>query len=181
MKAEYLMNKEMEKVLALLTPANELIMRVCLHTGLRITDVLSLKPPIKTQFWVVETKTKKKRRVNLTRELADKLNAFSGKYYVFPNRRNPKRHRTRQAVWLDVKRAAKAFRLPVNVSVHSARKIYAVDKLHESKGDMKKVQSALNHEDEATSMIYAMAESLYNSKYEEVNGRVCKKGKKSKG
>ena len=44
MKTEYLLHREVEQVLQLLTPENRLVMRVCLHTGLRISDVLALRP-----------------------------------------------------------------------------------------------------------------------------------------
>ena len=43
MKTEYLLNREVDLVLAMLTDRNALIMRTALHTGLRIGDVLSLK------------------------------------------------------------------------------------------------------------------------------------------
>ena len=68
-------------------------------------------------------------------------------------------------VWRDVKRAAKAFRLPQNVGVHSLRKVYAVDQLRRSRGNVAKVQRALNHSEAATTMVYAMAYQLYEAKY----------------
>ena len=43
MRTEYLLQKEVDRVLMLLTPENALIMRTALHTGLRIGDVLKLK------------------------------------------------------------------------------------------------------------------------------------------
>lgn len=43
MTTEYLLNEQMEHVLAALTPYNRLVMRVCLHTGLRVGDVLALR------------------------------------------------------------------------------------------------------------------------------------------
>ena len=42
MKTEYLLNREIDLVLAALTSRNALIMRVALHTGLRVGDVLSI-------------------------------------------------------------------------------------------------------------------------------------------
>lgn len=166
MTAEYLIRREMEHVFAALTPANRLVCRVCVDTGLRVGDVLALRPEqLARQFWVTESKTGKRRRVNLTDKLLADLRASSGRYWVFPGARDPRHHRTRQAVWRDVKRAAKAFRLPQNVSVHSLRKVYAVDQLARSKGDLAKVQRLLNHSDIATTMIYAMAYQLYQAKY----------------
>ena len=43
MTTEYLLHREVEHVLAALTPVNRVIMRVCMHTGLRIGDVLALR------------------------------------------------------------------------------------------------------------------------------------------
>ena len=80
---------------------------------------------------------------------------------VFEGRIDPKRPRTRQAVYKDIKRACRLFRLPtaLQISPHSARKIYAVDQYHKS-GDLKRVQRLLNHETEAVTMVYAMADQL---------------------
>lgn len=151
---------------AALMPENRLVCRTCVATGLRVGDVLALKPQqLATQFWITEQKTGKRRRVNLKQELLDDLKKHSGKEWVFPGR-DPRKHRTRQAVWRDVKRAAKAFRLPQNVAVHSLRKVYAHEMLTKSKGDLSKVQRALNHSDAATTMIYIMAYQLYQAKYQ---------------
>lgn len=167
MTAEYLVNKEMEHVFAALMPENRLVCRVCVATGLRVGDVVELRTEqLSQQFWITEKKTGKRRRVNLKADLLVELTKNAGKEWVFPGR-DPKKHRTRQAVWRDVKRAAKAFRLPQNVSVHSLRKVYACDLLSSSKGDMKRVQKALNHSDAATTMIYVMAQQLYQAKYGE--------------
>ena len=162
MKTQYLLAKEVDRVLAALMPSNRLAMRVVLHTGLRISDVLNLKPEqLKPQFWVSELKTGKRKRVALPAELLADLQRHSGKYWVFPGRCDPKKHRTRQAVWWDIKRAAKAFRLPQNIGTHSGRKVYAV-KLMDKYGDFDRVRRALNHsaKHDATTMIYAMADHI---------------------
>lgn len=165
MTTEYLVWREMEHVLAALTPANRLVCRVCVATGLRVGDVVALRTDqLARQFWITEQKTGKRRRVNLTAKLLTQLKAQAGKVWVFEGR-DPDKHRTRQAVWHDVKRAAKAFRLPQNIGVHSLRKLYAVDQLHKGKGNLGKVQRALNHADISTTMIYAMSYQLYQAKY----------------
>ena len=163
MTTEYLLRREMEYVLAALTPSNRLVCRVCLQTGLRVGDVVSLKTQDpKGQFWIEEAKTKKRRRVNLPRELLDQVRAQAGEVWAFPGRK-PWQHRTRQAVWADVKRAAKAFRIRQNIAPHSFRKVYAVELLRRC-GDVKRVQRALNHSDCATTMIYVMAAELLETK-----------------
>ena len=157
MKTEYMLQKEVDLVLAALTPQNRLIMRVALHTGLRLGDVLSLKSEqLKPHFWLTEGKTGKRRQVGLPEPLLSDLKKTAGRVWVFEGR-SPEKHRTRQAVWKDVKRAAKAFRLPANIAPHSARKVYAAE-LMERYGDLDKVRRALNHSNEAVTMIYAMAD-----------------------
>lgn len=165
MKTEYLLNEELKHVLAALTPSNQLVMRVCLHTGLRLGDVLRLRTAqLAPQFWITEQKTGKRRRVNLSAALIAELKLHSGGgEYVFPSR-SGNGHRTRQSVWKDVKRASKAFRLPQNVAPHTMRKIYAVDLL-ERYGDIRRVQRALNHTNPSVTLIYAMADKLYLAKY----------------
>lgn len=165
MKTEYLLQREVEHVLAALTPVNRVAMRVALHTGLRIGDVLALRADqIAPRFWITEAKTGKRRMVGLPAALLGDMHKISGKIWVFEGATDPNRHRTRQGVWKDVKRAAKAFRLPQNVAPHSARKVYAVDLLAKY-GDIAKVQRALNHSSPSVTMIYAMADRLFMQKY----------------
>ena len=163
MKTEYLFDKEVELVLAALTPKNRLVMRTALHTGLRISDVLRLRrEQLQPHFWVTEQKTGKRRQVGLPQPLLSDLQNAAGSVWVFEGR-NPEKPHTRQAVWKDVKRAAKAFRLPVNAAPHSARKIYAAD-LMERYGDLDRVRRALNHNSETVTLIYAMADQQRRAK-----------------
>lgn len=158
MTTQYLLDREVDLVLAALMPANRLVMRVALHTGLRIGDILALKTAqLASKFWITEQKTGKRRCVGLPRQLLQEVRAQAGDVWAFPGRR-PGKPRTRQAVWKDVKRAARAFRLPQNVAPHSARKVYAVRLLQEY-GDISKVARALNHGHMATTMIYALADA----------------------
>lgn len=144
-------------ILAALTPENRLVMRVCLHTGLRVGDVLNLKTSqLAPHFWITEQKTGKRRQVGLPEPLLSDLRKAAGKKWVFPGR-DGRKPRTRQAVWKDVKRAAAAFRLPQNVGVHSARKVYAVE-LMQKYGDIERVRHALNHSSESVTIIYALAD-----------------------
>lgn len=174
MKTEYLLQKEVDLVLAALMPMNRLVMRTALATGLRVGDVLALKPDrLKPHFWVTEQKTGKKRQVGLPEPLLSDLKNCSGECWVFPGR-DPRKHRTRQAVWKDVKRAARAFRLPQNVGTHSARKVYAVE-LMKKYGDIDRVRRALNHDSETVTLIYAMADAQLAAK----NRRRRKNGRRS--
>lgn len=162
MRTEYLLEREMERVLDLLTDENRLVMRVCLHTGLRVGDVLQLRPEqLRPNFWITEQKTGKRRQVGLPEPLLSDLRDAAGKAWVFPGA-DPRKHRSRQAVWKDVKRAASACRLTANAAPHSARKVYAVNLLQRY-GDIERVRRALNHGGIEVTLLYAMADKQLRS------------------
>lgn len=159
MTTEYLYDKEIGHILALLTPPNRLVMRLMLHTGMRVSDAVSLRPAdLRSSGWYTEAKTGKRRRLGIPADLLAALRAQAGKDWVFEGR-NPWQHRSRQAVWMDVHRAAKALRLDRVVGTHSARKVYAV-KMLSKYGNIDKVRRALNHGDASVTMVYAMADVL---------------------
>lgn len=163
MRTEYLIEKEVEHVLDLLTYENRLVLRVLLHTGLRISDALQLRPEqLKPNFWVTEQKTGKRKQVGLPAPLLADLKEAAGELWVFPGA-DPRKHRSRQAVWKDVKRAAAALRLTQNAAPHSARKVYAVDLLKKY-GDIDKVRRALNHGGLEVTLIYALADKQLSAK-----------------
>lgn len=163
MRTEYLLQREVELVLDLLTYDNRLVMRLLLHTGLRISDALQLKPEqLKPNFWITEQKTGKRRQVGIPEPLLSDLRQNAGEVWVFPGQ-DPGKHRTRQAVWKDVKRAAIACRLTSNAAPHSARKVYAVELLRKY-GDFDRVRRALNHSGVEVTMIYAMADQRLTAK-----------------
>ena len=125
---------------------------------------------LRPEFWVTESKTGKRKLVGLPKSLLDDLKVHAGPEWVFTHRNDYKKHRSRQAVWADVKRAAKAFRLPQNVGPHSFRKVYAVELLNKY-GDIAKVQRALNHSGASVTMVYAMADKLLTAKGRKRRGR----------
>lgn len=160
--ADYVPRQEFTHVLAALTPPNRLVLEVSLATGLRVGDVLNMRTDaLKQRMTVRELKTGKTRRVRLPGELYDRLVGQAGKVWVFEGRVDYRKHRCRQAVYKDIKRAARLFRLPgaLQVSPHTARKVYAVSAFQDGRS-LKQVQQLLNHTDEAVTMLYAMADAL---------------------
>ena len=148
-------------------PANRLAILVSLQTGLRIDDVLHLRTQDikKDRFTIKEMKTGKSRRIRLSKALRDDLLSQAGRFFVFEGRNSPKDTRTRQAVYKDIKRAQKAFRVKnAQISPHSARKIYAVN-AYKHYGNLKKVQQLLNHSNEAVTLLYAMADEISTKKH----------------
>ena len=164
MTTEYLLDREVELVLMALTPGNRLVCQVMLHTGLRVSDVLAIRTDqLKPRFWVTEQKTGKRRMIGLPGPLLDAVRAQAGPVWAFPGRTGKRGHRTRQAVWKDVKRASRAFRIPQNIAPHSLRKVYAVDVLRQY-GDIERVRRALNHDSVTTTLIYCMAAQSLQAK-----------------
>lgn len=171
MRADYLLQSQIDLILAGMLPDNRLCLRVCLYTGLRLSDVLELRADrVARQFWITEKKTGKRRRVGLTDELVARLQRNArGSVWCFPSPRDAAKHRTRQAVWADCKRTARALRIPVNAAPHSCRKVYAVYLMDKYK-DIERVQRALNHENPTVTMLYAMADILAASAAERKAG-----------
>lgn len=158
---QYITDEDLDVVYRLLMPQNRLVCMVAEKTGLRISDVLELKAQdLKERMTVKEKKTGKSRRIYLNQELLKAIRAQSGPFWAFPGAPGSKTgHKTRQAVWRDLKRAQKALRLPDNLGPHSLRKVYAVKALRKT-GDLGKVQKLLNHDDPAVTLIYAMADHV---------------------
>ena len=153
MRADYVAEEEMQHLLAALMPQNRLALEVSMATGLRIGDVLAMqvqkvRESKDGRLTVRESKTGKTRRVRLPVELRE-------------GRLDPERHRTRQAVYKDLARAAMLYRLPklLHVSPHTARKVYAVEQYRRT-GDLKRVQRLLQHDNESVTAIYTMADYL---------------------
>jgi integrase len=162
MRSQWYPRGEIEHILASLSPENRLACEISLHTGLRINDVLDLKPSQvrKQRFTLREEKTGKTRFVRLPKELVNRALACSGQHYVFEGRLNGRKHRTRQAVFKDLKKACRNFGIKENLTPHSLRKIYAVNEFEKHGGNLKRVQKLLNHDSEAVTMLYAMANIL---------------------
>lgn len=161
MRAEFVSDERLRLILELLTYENYLVCCVALQTGLRIGDCLSLTPvQLKYKsFTVTEEKTGKKKRVRLSPKLREELSAITGEYYVFEHRYDPCRHRTRQAVYNDIRRACKALRIKAHISPHSLRKHYAVELLN-SGCTLEEVKRSLNHSSDFITMLYALSDKI---------------------
>lgn len=161
MRSDYIYKEQFRHILSALTEENRLAIEVSLSTGLRISDVLELRLiQLSPRFTIKERKTGKTKKVVLNNDLLDALLSISGKIFVFEGRTDYRKHRTRQAVYKDIKRATELFRIKnLNISPHSARKIYAVGQ-YKRTCSISRVQELLNHSDEAVTMLYAMSDEL---------------------
>lgn len=165
-KTDFITTDYWGTILNCLTPANALVCEIALQTGWRIDDCLSLESKAlekaiekgTTSITIIEQKTNKKSTKRLSKSLFSALMEQKGVIFVFQGRDNIYQHRTRQAVWADLKRARKALRIKENLAPHSLRKAYAVDMLQSGK-DLDKIQKALNHTHQSDTLIYALADT----------------------
>lgn len=176
MRTDYLEKGIFQDLLGSLTEENRLVLRWMILSGMRITDALEMTwqeislpchgggPLVYT-----ERKTGKTRTVTLPLSLCEEMQErqkFVWRFspWVFPGR-DPRKHRTRQAVWKDLKNAARYAGLDENLGTHTARKIYAVTLYNEAiiRGDrnpLETVQKQLNHDEPAVTVLYALADIL---------------------
>lgn len=168
-KSEVTDKETLKFIFRLLTPANALVMELAYTTGLRLGDCLKIKrADFRQNMTIIEEKTKKKKKIHINKALFVKLSAYadnsSKSAFIFPHRFDEKKHRTRQAVWYDVRRAAKALRCREHISPHSARKMYAVMLLHKGYS-ISQIKQKLNHDNEAVTIIYIMSELMKKNKF----------------
>lgn len=159
MRARYLTDEEIS-LLTSVSPSLWLPFIVGAKTGLRIGDVLKIRP---TDIYCggvryVAQKTGKEGRAALdTDTLCALLSGTKGAPWCFPSPRDPMRHLTRQAAWSRVKSACRRAGVdPRGVSPHSFRKVFAVGLLH--KTNIAEVQKALQHDRNDTTGLYAFAD-----------------------
>lgn len=145
---------------------NSLAVEVSFHTGLRIGDVLKIKPSdVQSDgLHFIAEKTGKVGVVPLSRRLAERLRKNGNQWWCFPHRDHPRsKHRTRQAVWKDIKRAADLVRAEGllddrNVAPHSARKSFAV--VDKAAHGAAHTQEMLQHASRSTTEIYTESDKL---------------------
>lgn len=166
MRSDYITNDFLKVFLFALTRADRLICEISLQTGWRIDDVLELKTEQiqhalqlkKPYLQIIEKKTQKKSKKYLPRNLLDECLTQAGEFYLFAGRDDYRKHRTRQAVYLDIKRAAKKFNIKYNISPHSMRKNYSV--YIYNKYGLERTKNELNHDNELVTLLYALSDEI---------------------
>lgn len=167
MRTDWVKKDTFELLLTALMPENSRVLRLAVATGLRIGDCLSLRTDVlrvTNRPTIKEQKTGKTRRIYIPKALHDELLRNAGRYFVFEGRIDPKKPRTRSAVYKDLKRVARLYRLDgakirENIAPHTARKIFAVEEYKQTKS-LEKVQKKLNHSDKSVTLLYALADEL---------------------
>lgn len=160
MRTDYLNPQIYNRLYGVMTYDNVLALRVSLETGLRIDDVLSLRRDhlVGRTLRGVAEKTGKPYKKSISQDLANRLKGLRREGFLFPHRLKPNEHRTRQAVWANMKKAAKVLGIELNAAPHSARKTYAVE-VFKDRG-LGAAQKELQHDRVSTTMLYAFSDML---------------------
>lgn len=160
MRTDYLNPQIYNRLYGVMTYDNVLALRISLETGLRIDDVLSLRRDhlVGRTLRGVAEKTGKPYKKAISQDLANRLNGLRREGFLFPHRLKPNEHRTRQAVWANMKKAAKVLGIELNAAPHSARKTYAVE-VFKDRG-LGAAQKELQHDRVSTTMLYAFSDML---------------------
>lgn len=165
MRTDYIDKAKYDLLYLHMTYDNALALRTSVETGLRISDVLSLKPSDigADRISFVAQKTGKAGTARVSLQLASLLRKNGSDRWVFPHRNDPYKHRARQTVWKDVKAAAALLELDgvlhgENVAPHSGRKTFAVE--DKRRYGVAHTQEALQHSSRSTTEIYSESDKL---------------------
>lgn len=178
MKSDYLSAAEAEQLIAALPYEYRPIVIAAVETGFRIGDLCAAKAfavDLKERtLMLCEQKTKKWRTVELSNKMLYALQGFSQdlekkllcQKYLFE--REPLTGMSRQTVWRWVTRTWDRLHKGEgrNISPHSFRKLYAVS-LRKKGASLADVKRDLNHDRIETTMIYALADLLYEAETQE--------------
>lgn len=159
MKSEYVDRAVWEAIIPNMPYDTALAVMVSLETGIRTGDVVGLRVENLAANGINYTaqKTGKQGFAPCRVELLSALHKNAENGWCFPPARLTckTKHRTRQAIWSGVRKAAERAGLKPHVSPHSARKTFAVDFYH--KKGIKALQEVLQHGDVNTTNLYALS------------------------
>lgn len=128
MRAEYINPNELSAICRYMQSDNALALKVASLSGLRISDVLKIRPSdiTGTAVTYVAMKTGKQGTFKLPKKVIEQMFANSNNFWIFPGR-NPEQHKTRQAVYTDMIKARECAKVKTHVTPHSTRRLFAVE------------------------------------------------------
>ncbi len=163
MRSQYLGLEEISRLFYYMQKPNVLACKISMQTGLRIGDCLAIeKSKLKERITVIEEKTGYTKRVYIGKKLLRQLLQFSKNNkskFLFPHRFDKTKHRTRQAVFLDIKKAGALLGLKEHISPHTFRKFFAV-RFYRRVGSLEKTQKRLGHKKLETTLLYALSDKI---------------------
>lgn len=148
---------EEKKFISELHTKYRLIYYIGRETGLRISDILRLRPSDVHRgiLSVIAVKTKKPLEHKLPLWLLGQLGQYQKRHEIAENESYFKL--SRQACWKEFKRAASAAGINKNVGTHSMRKRFAFDAYRRTK-NLGEVCTLLQHDNIATTILYLFEE-----------------------
>ncbi|OEC02123.1 integrase [Lysinibacillus sphaericus] len=129
---------------------NYMLFVLGINSGLRISDILQLKvsDTKRDYFNVIEKKTKKARRIEMTPQLKRELRQYvEGKEeyeYLFKSREGVNKSISRSSAYKILNKAALAVGLEENIGTHTLRKTFGYHFYKQTK-DVALLQEILNH------------------------------------
>lgn len=150
--------RDMNQINALLdnlSIRDKMLVRLGMHTGLRISDLLELKvSDIKENMEIKEKKTGKTKRFRLPSDFLDELNSYIDTFctdWLFPSKKGtPLGY---QRAYQIIKKAAEKAGIP-NVGTHTMRKTFGYFAYHVHKVPLAHLMEALNHSSESHTLRY---------------------------
>lgn len=140
---------ERKKLRKALPVRDKIITDIAYETGLRVSDILSLRDNINTHIVLNEQKTGKLRSVHIRPQT---LRAARQYHKTHPTPDGKMFDVDRTTVYRSVHEAAKRCGLGNNISLHSYRKAFAFD--YAQRYGIAATQAELHHNNIATTLIY---------------------------
>lgn len=155
---------------------NQLLLKYCLNTGLRISDVLSQKvgPNTTSQYIEMkEQKTRKTKTISLSNQLKRyidtyvKINELSSDDYLFFNSRDKSKNISRQMAHKIISNAGEMVGL--DISAHSLRKTFGY-RAYKQGVDLSLLMDIFNHSNQSVTLKYiGITQDNINTVYESMN------------
>jgi integrase len=155
-KPKVITNSQAERMIRRMEYRDQLLIRLAIQSGLRISDLLRIRnQDISKIMTVYESKSRRDRTFRLDDDLYADLrkHAYYKKKsaYVFHSARDASKPTHRTTIHRRIKNACKG--LKINASAHSTRKLYAYNKFAETQS-LRAVQDAMHHRNILTTLAY---------------------------
>lgn len=145
---------------------NMMLFEVGIFTGLRVSDIITLKVSDvkKSDLVIRERKTGKMSRTHISPELRSELDDYIKQLdlkdddWLFPSTRDPRSHVSRPQVWRAIHNAGLACGMP-NLGSHTMRKTFG-RLWYEDGGSIVTLQAIYNHVSQAVTMRYIGIEQV---------------------
>lgn len=138
---------------------NYMLFLVGINTGLRISDILSLKVSDvrnQTHLTLREKKTSKIKRIKImgiSKELEDYIEGMLDGQYLFPSKKGHNKPITRVQAYRILNKAANAIGLREEIGTHTLRKTYGYHFYQKTK-DVALLQELFNHSSPSVTLRY---------------------------